>query len=165
MKSIKQKMDERKNEKLKEQLRSTAVLQKNDKICGLATIAKIENGIPDVRTKSDALCKIEDGFAIDILDIEKKEYKIYNNLNEIIKSIELGNLKTGDIFCFSKYDYKLMFPELEFMQSEDEIINFLINYNIKHSTTIYWSFLDDEQKKKLDEIAEDNRKKYKKLYY
>ena len=165
MKNIKQKIDERKNEKLKEQLRSTAVLQGTVKICGLATISKIKNKVPDIRTKADAICEIDGDIAIDLLDLDKTEYVIYKNSDDVMNSIKLGNLNIGDTFCFSKYDYKLMFPELEFMQTEEEIMKFLIDYNINHSTTIYWSFLDDEQKKKLDDIAEDNRRKYKKLHY
>ena len=46
------------------------------------------------------------------------------------------------------------------MQNEEEIKKYLIDYNIANNVNLYWTFLDEEEIKKLDKIADENMKKY-----
>ena len=45
----------------------------------------------------------------------------------------------------------------------EEITEYLTNYNLKNKTILYWTFLDDEQREKLDKIAVESQKKYNKI--
>ena len=76
-------------------------------------------------------------------DIVKKDKKVLSN----------------EDICYSVYPIK-QFDEILSMRTKEQIIEYLIDYNLKNSTTIYWTFLDEDEKKELDKIDKENKKRY-----
>ena len=127
-------------------------------MCGIGVIDKKDN------TKIIHSCNIvgeiyeKDGitYVTDVLDHEHKIYEVIN-LDDIVNE-KIDEVPCYEI-CYSYYDL-MQFKDILKMKTEEEIIKYLIDYNIKNNTNIYWSFLDENETKKVDKIAEENRKRY-----
>ena len=58
-----------------------------------------------------------------------------------------------------------MFPSLKNMKTDDDKREFLKNYNRRNKTALYWSFLDKDEVKEVDEIVEENERIYPRSIY
>lgn len=149
----------------KKRLEKRAFLPPNTVACGIAKIVQNERGFEIVKD-SEAICIPMDGNVVgDILTTNFYVYCIYENLEEIKLAFENGELHPNEKFCHSRYDCNGIFPDLKFKQTKKEVEEYLKEYNRVNNTILYWSFLDEEEKKELDEIAEANVKRYSNLHY
>ena len=48
---------------------------------------------------------------------------------------------------------------------EDDKREFLKNYNRRNKTALYWSFLDKDEMKEVDEIVDENERTYPRSIY
>ena len=154
-----------KNEHYKnKKIKKGAYLPKDTVACGLAYIKQNGDNFEVIKYK-DAICKIDEcDVANDLLADVFYKYLIYQNFNEAIEAIKKRELNVGEKFCFSMYDCYKLFPELKFMKTKEEVKAYLKEYNRINNTILYWTFLDDEEIKEVNEIADANEKKLK-LYY
>ena len=49
--------------------------------------------------------------------------------------------------------------------TDDDKREFLKNYNRRNKTALYWSFLDKDEVKEVDEIVEENERNYPRSIY
>ncbi len=122
---------------------------------GLAKfINNSDNAIPV--SVGNAIGRVEEHSFYDKLG--KRTYKLYPNLEKARQALIKGDLQVYEVYCYSSYDYHATFPELEKMKSEEDVMQYLKEYNNNQEVCIYWTFLDADEINKLDEKA-------KKLYY
>lgn len=148
-------------------LEKKAFLPKNAVACGIATIER-EGEYFKVVKDSEAICvpsKSSEECVLDVLTDEIYKYDIYESFHEIKYAYENKKLQVGERFCHSVYDYYKLFPLLRTMETADEVREYLRVYNIVNNTTLYWSFLDEEEKEELNKIADTNAKRYANLHY
>ena len=139
-------------------------------VCSLATVKKIgENKYQSVH--HGAIIGVEKQidnrgqlFRYVQNSIEGISYKILTEY-EVELGIRNGELLEGEPYCYSSYDGHYTFKEIYEMENKEDIIKFLIEYNKKNNTTIYWTFLDEKEKKELDYIKIDNNSKYLEFYH
>ena len=97
--------------------------------------------------------------------MQKPQYKVCIGLNAIRKAYEEGQITNNEKFCYSAYDANDMFPSLKNMKTDDDKREFLKNYNRRNKTALYWSFLDKDEVKEVDEIVEENERIYPRSIY
>lgn len=111
----------------------------------------------------------EDGNIIKFIEdslVDDKAYVILSEL-EVEKSIRNGDLFVDEPYCYSMYhkNHNFDLNKIFKLETKEEIINYLIEYNKKNNTTLYWTFLDDEQRKEVDNIKVNNDAKYLEFNY
>ena len=132
--------------------------------CSIA-ILKTDGKFLNVLNFRNAICTIENDVATDVLLEQKPQYKVCIGLNAIRKAYEEGQITNNEKFCYSAYDANDMFPSLKNMKTDDEKRYFLKNYNRKNKMALYWSFLDKDEIKEVDEIVEENERIYPRSIY
>lgn len=132
--------------------------------CSIA-ILKTDGKRLDVLNYRNAIYTIEDDVATDVLLEKKPQYKVCIGLNAIRKAYEEGQITNNEKFCYSAYDANDMFPSLKNMKTDDDKREFLKNYNRRNKTALYWSFLDKDEVKEVDEIVEENERIYPRSIY
>lgn len=152
------------NEIKKKKLEKTAYLPDNAVVCGIARL-ELEGKYLKIVKDSDAICMPVVNQVIDLLKINNCFYDIYKSYEEIKKAYETEKLHSGERFCYSKYDCNEIFPDLKYKQTKEDIMEYLKEYNRANNTTLYWSFLDEEEKEELNKIADTNAKRYTNLHY
>ena len=139
-------------------------LSDDAKFCSLGKIVKLgENKYEKIHYRN-AIGKIiiKDGenYFVDLLD-NNHIYDVMLEDDDIQRKIREGEFYINKPFCYSVYDKKYFnFGKVFNMQNEEEIKKYLIDYNIANNVNLYWTFLDEEEIKKLDKIADENMKKY-----
>lgn len=132
--------------------------------CSIA-ILKTDGKRLNVLNYRNAICAIENDVATDVLLEKKPQYKVCIGLNAIRKAYEEGQITNNEKFCYSAYDANDMFPSLKNMKTDDDKREFLKNYNRRNKTTLYWSFLDEDEIKEVDKIVEENEQIYPRSIY
>lgn len=108
---------------------------------------------------ANAVGSISDTTFIDKLAIPSKTYKLYDSLKAAREALKSGELKVNEPYCYSCYEYKNIFPELGMKTSKEEAILYIKELCDANSYLLNWTFLDDEEKEKLNKkILEANRK-------
>ena len=124
-------------------------------VCNIGSLKKVNEHDLQIVNKGSLVGEVfvvdERLYVKDVLSNEGKTYEILKD-DQIVERQRMGELLPLDVFCYSIYDID-EFKDILDMETKDEIINYLINYNYKNQTNIYWTFLDDKQRKELDEIA------------
>lgn len=148
----------------KRKLQKNFKLPKNAMVCGLAKI-KEDGDYFEVINVGDAICESNLGVVKDLLAKNPKEYNLYEGFESIKAALENNKLHPEETFCYSQFNCYKFFPQLEFIRSKDNIINYLKRYNEINDTAHYWTFLDEEDILNLDKKVEENKKRYFKVYY
>lgn len=124
-------------------------------VCSIGSLEKVNEHDLQIVNKGSLVGEVfavdERLYVKDVLSNEGKTYEILKD-DQIVERQRMGELLPLDVFCYSIYDID-EFKDILDMETKDEIINYLINYNYKNQTNIYWTFLDDKQRKELDGIA------------
>ena len=107
----------------------------------------------------NAIGSVDENNFTDKLITPPATYKKYDNLEKARKALEIGELKIEEPYCYSSYDYNLVFGKLSKIKTKEEAIEYLKKYNENEQVYICWSFLDK------DEIEKLNKKQIKKIYY
>lgn len=158
--SLSKKIKDKTISKLEE---DTPYLDSKAVICSIGRVKRTDKHniqiINEGNLVGEVFFKGDKKYVKDVLERNHTSYEIINDDEMIVRNRQ-GNLPSENyIFCYSVYDTK-QFNEILKMNDPDKIIKFLTDYNIEKQTTLYWTFLDAEQRKKLDEISENVRKKY-----
>lgn len=124
-------------------------------VCSIGSLKKVNEHDLQIVNKGSLVGEVfvvdERLYVKDVLSNEGKTYEILKD-DQIVERQRMGELLPLDVFCYSIYDID-EFKDILDMETKDEIINYLVNYNIKNKTNIYWTFLDADQRKELDEIS------------
>lgn len=145
-----------KNKKLR--LQKEKILKKQYS-CSISILKK-DNRYFDVLNYKQAICTIENGIATDVLLEDKPQYKVFLGRLDVKKAIDEGKLTNNEAFCFAAEDVDEVFPSLKNMPTDEDKIEFLKGYQRKNKKTLYWSFLDKDEIKEIDERIEKNRRIY-----
>lgn len=132
--------------------------------CGIATLKPVGKYLEIVKD-SDAICVPMGDIVCDILLDNFHAYKVFEGLDAIRNAYETGKLQPNESFCYSSYNCHQIFDALKFQKTKDEAKEYLKAYNKTNNTTLYWTFLDEDELKEVNEIVDNNEKKYSKLRY
>ena len=91
---------------------------------------------------------------------DKPQYKVFIGKIGVKKALDEGKLTNNEAFCFDAEDVDEVFPSLKDMSTNEDKIEFIKDYQRKHKKTLYWSFLDKDEIKEIDERIEKNRQIY-----
>lgn len=127
--------------------------------CSIA-ILKMNGEFLNVLNYRNAICTIENGIATDVLLEDKPQYKVFIGKIGVKKALDEGKLTNNEAFCFDAEDVDEVFPNLKDMSTNEDKIEFIKDYQRKHKKTLYWSFLDKDEIKEIDERIEKNRQIY-----
>lgn len=127
--------------------------------CRISILKKDERCF-EVLNYKQAICTIENGIATDVLLEDKPQYKVFIGKIGVKKALDEGKLTNNEAFCFDAEDVDEVFPNLKDMSTNEDKIEFLKDYQRKHKKTLYWSFLDKDEIKEIDERIEKNRQIY-----
>ena len=98
-----------------------------------------------------------DGLFCDMLSKNHERYKVFLDLKDALNALNSGKLNVNEPYCYSLYSYEYAFPKLDSMRTIDEKVEYLKEYNKQNDVAIFWTFLDVDEKEKLEE-------KQKRLY-
>ena len=90
------------------------------------------------------------GLFIDVLR-QDESHQVYLTEASARNAFEEGKLKIREPYCYSLYPYEHMFPDINKLKNQRDIIDYLKKYNEQNDVTIFWTFLDAEEKQKLEE--------------
>ena len=141
--------------------RKKGIILETDKV---GSLAKFVNDFDDPNKAipvfyANAVGSITDTTFTDKLAIPSKNYKLFLSQKQAREALKKGELKVNEPFCSSCYEYKNIFPELGIKTSKEEAILYLKEISESNSYNLSWTFLDDEEKEKLNKkILEANRK-------
>lgn len=137
-----------------------AYIKPDDKV---VSIVKFINNFEDAnqafpRYYSTAIGSISKTSFTDKLVSPPKTYKLYEGLDEARKALEDGELKVGEAYCCSFYEYNNIFPELGMKATKEEAILYLKAINESGLNAFAWTFLDADELEKLNnKIAQSKR--------
>lgn len=136
------------------------LILESDKIVSLVKFTTDSEGKNQIEYYATAIGSVDNNSFTDKLSIPIKIYKLYENPFDAKKALKKGELKVDEPYCCSYYDYNNIFPELSSKTTKEEAILYLKEKNETGINSFAWTFLDDEEKKKINVKMNQMRKNY-----
>lgn len=142
--------------------RKKGIIIETDKVVSLA---KYVNDFTDIKKAVPVFCataigSIEGKSFTDKLAMPPKTYKLYESPLAAKKALINGELKVGEAYCCSYYEYDKIFPGLSKKETKEEAILYLKELNENGMFCFSWTFLDDEEKQKVNDKIIGTKRQY-----
>lgn len=142
--------------------KKAGIISENDKVVSLA---KFIDDFTDVKKAVPVFCataigSVEGKYFTDKLAMPPKTYKLYESPLAAKKALINGEIKVGEAYCCSYYNHDKIFPELTKKETKEEAILYLKELNENGLFCFSWTFLDDEERKKVNDKIVNTKRYY-----